>query len=154
MESKVLCDKECNKINNIDEVTYEDYMNPEMNSAFAEFYDGDSNVVNENGVDVIVKIANSETNESEEYVVKGKSFGEVLELIYALIWASYDYDDQFFEIRVDENTKWLMVNFLNSVEDNTELDNLSDEILETCFEGVESVKHMANLLRAKFYVQN
>jgi len=154
MVSKVLCDKECNEINNIDEVTYEDYMNPDMNEAFAEFNESIIIINKDGSVSVTVEIVDCESNQEESYTVTGASFGEVLSKIYAMIWSSYDASDRFFEVRTEELIKLFMKNFLTFVEDNTELDNLSDEILETCFEGVESVKHMANLLRAKFYVQN
>lgn len=157
MVSKVSCDNDCVNITNIDDLAYEDYMNPDMNEAFAEFNESIIIINKDRSVSVTVEIVDCESNQEESYTVTvtGASFGEVLSKIYAMIWSSYDASDRFFEVRTEKLIKWFMKNFLTFVEDNTELDNLSDEILETCFEGgVNSVKHVVNLLRAKFCVKN
>lgn len=154
MESKGLCYNDCVEITNIYDLAYEDYMNPDMNEAFAEFNESIIIINKDGSVSVTVEIVDCESNQEESYTVTGASFGEVLSKIYTMIWSSYDASDRFFEVRTEKLIKGFMKKFLTCVEDNTELDNLSDEILETCFEGVNSVKHVVNLLRAKFCVKN
>lgn len=153
-EEEVANDENEIVISNIDDVTYEQYMDPAMNVAFSEFYGDDNKVVSKNGgVQIPVKIVNSESNESGEYVVTGESFGEVLGTIYALIWASYDSNDQFFEIRVDPSTKWLIKKFSQTSDDLEEVDEIQnkvDEIAETCINGAKSVADVVERLTKRF----
>lgn len=137
-------------IKNIDEVTYDGFMDPKMNNAFAEFNDK-LIVVNKDGsVSVQVDIVDSESKQKESYVVTGASFGEVLSKIHAMIWASYDASDCFYEIRTEKVINWLMKAFMNTVEDDTEINNMGDEVLETCFDGVKNVKDVVERLKKHF----
>lgn len=139
-------------IDDIYTVTYDDYMNPAWNNAFAEF---DNNVihVDKNGISIDINIIDNQENESEVYTIKGASFGDVLTKLYAIITASLESSDTFFNISQNKLTKWFYKKFQMVIEQSNkedEMDDLASEVYETCFDGVKHASDVVARLK-KFF---
>lgn len=140
-------------INKIEDITYDMFMDPELNSEFAKF-DNESIVVNMDGsISVEIEIVDTESKpkQIEPYVVRGASFGEVLCKIYAIILATFDCG-HFYEVRNGSVVKYLLKLFLKDLteEDETKIHNMQDDVLDACFDGVDNVKDIVKGLKMYF----
>lgn len=138
-------------INNLDELSEEDYRDSNYNEAFTEFgANGDEFIVENGKIGTEVKFVADK--DSEVYTIWANSAGELFNMIYAIIYASFDLDNIFIETKlrpaVEAIYKMYMVKISDATDDANE--ELKDKVFLKCFDGIRNVSELvANLAKFK-----
>ena len=141
LESEV-CDIDDNvyKIENISELTLEDFYDPSMNASFANYKDN-CIFCRGNKIGFGVKIIDNDNN-ARVVAIFRNSFGEALEDFDVILQASINnLSDRFYEFKISDVVKKFFKAFRNVTTDEMadEIDERADDFYYKCFANAESV---------------
>ena len=128
------------EIEDISELTLEDFYDPSMNASFANYKD---NCILRRGnkIGFGVKIIDNDNNNARVVAIFRNSFGEALEDFAVILRASLDIKEHFFEIKTSKVVRQFFEAYrkVNTDELIDEIDERVDDFYYKCFANAESV---------------
>ena len=141
LESEVCnIDDDVYEIENISDLTLEDFYDPSMNASFAN-YEDNCIFCRGNKIGFGVRIIDDDNNVRVIAIFRD-SFGKALEDFDVILRASiYNLRDTFFEIKVNKVVRQFFDAFrkVNTGELDYEIDDRAHDLFFNCFDNAESV---------------
>ena len=128
------------EIENISDLTLEDFYDPSMNASFANYKDN-CIFCRGNKIGFGVKIIDDDNN-ARVIAISRDSFGKALEDLEVILYASIvDLDRSFFELRISEVVRKFLKAFRNVITDEMEdeFDERGYDFYYKCFANAESI---------------
>ena len=144
LESEVCnIDDDAYEIENISDLTLEDFYDPSMNASFANYKGNSSILCRGNKIGFSVRIFDEDENDVRVFSIFRDSFGEAREDLGAFFNASIiDFQrEHFFEIKVDKVVREFFDAFRKVITDELadEIEERADDLYYKCFANAKSV---------------